>query len=216
MPDEFPQANPANPAKQPEAKPLPHLGEEYGTAEKNLPPVRIVLIGVAAVVLVASLIAFIQRPQSSANGTIDDIASVEIPNQNSVMVAINVSMHNHGEKPFWIKSIEAELDTGTNKFTDEGAPATDFDRYYQAFPVLKEHALPALKREIMIDPSSDAKGTIIVSFPVTPEAFANRKAIRVDNPALRPTEGSGHDEVGMSAVFTFSGGISGEPGECWR
>ena len=111
------------------------------------------------------------------------MSSVEIPNQNSVMVAINVSMHNQGEKPFWIKSIEAELDTGTNKFTDEGAPASDFDRYFQAFPVLKEHALAPLKRESMLDPSSDAKGTIIVSFPVSPEAFANRKGLQV---TIRP------------------------------
>jgi hypothetical protein len=185
MPDETlpgPATPPAPPAS-PEPKPLPHLEEEFGTANKTLPPTKIVLIGVAAVVIVALIWAVIQRPQSSATGTIDDIFSVEVPNQNSMMVGINVSIHNHGEKPFWIKEIEVDLDTGSTKLTDDAASAVDFDRYFQAFPALKEHALPALKRETMLEPNADAKGTIIVSFPVTPDVFANRKSMTV---TIRP------------------------------
>ena len=185
MPDETPSmpAPPPAPPAAMEPKPLPHLEEEFGTANKSLPPARIVLIGVAAVVVAALIWAVIQRPQSSANGTIDDIFSVEVPNQNSMMVGVNVSIHNHGEKPFWIKDIEVDLDTGSNKLTDEGASAVDFDRYFQAFPALKEHAIPPLKRETMLEPNADAKGTIIVSFPVTPDVFANRKSVTV---TIRP------------------------------
>ncbi|MBZ5719998.1 MAG: hypothetical protein LAO03_06415 [Acidobacteriia bacterium] len=162
---------------------MPHLEEEFGTAGKSLPPTKIVLLGVAAVVLVALIWAVVQRPQSSATGTIDDIVSVEVPNQNSTMVGINVSVHNHGQKPFWVKSIEVDLDAAGSKFTDEAASAADFDRYFQAFPTLKEHALPALKPETMIEPNGDARGTIIVSFPVTPDGFASRKSIQV---TIRP------------------------------
>jgi hypothetical protein len=186
MPDETPSmpVGPPAPSTPAEPKPLPHLGEEFDTANKNLPPAKIVLIGVAAVVLVAMIWAVVQRPQSSATGSIDDVSSVEIPNQNSMMVALNVSIHNHGQKPFWIKSIEVDLDTGSNnKLTDDAASAVDFDRYFQAFPVLKEHALPALKPETMLEPNADAKGTIIVSFPVTPDALANRKSLTV---TIRP------------------------------
>ena len=130
-------------------------------------------------VLVAVIVAVIQRPHSLATGSIDDVVFVEVPNQNSVMVAIHVSIHNTGEKPYWIRTIDADLDSDTGSFTDQAAPAIDYDRYFQAFPALKTDATPALKRESMIGPNGDMKGMIIVSFPVTPEVFAKRKALHV-------------------------------------
>jgi hypothetical protein len=180
MPEETPSAPSPSPqsAPQPEGTPF-HIGEEFGTARKSLPPAKIVLIGVIAVVVVAVFFAVVQRPHSSASGSIDDIGAVEMPNQNSVMVAINLSLHNGGEKPYWIHSIQAELDTDSGNFTDEAAPAVDFDRYFQALPALKEHALPALRREKMIEPNGDMKGTIIVSFPVVKDVFDTRKSLKV-------------------------------------
>lgn len=167
----------ATPAPGPH--PLPHMGEEFGTAKKNLPPLKIVGIGVAVIAVVALIIAFVQRPQSSASGSIDKINAVEIPNQNSVLVAISVSFRNNGEKPFWIKSTKAELDTANGNFTDDGASAVDFDRYYQAFPALKENSYPALQRESKIDPGGSVQGTMIVSFPVDQNGFNGRKALKV-------------------------------------
>jgi hypothetical protein len=75
------------------------IGEEFGTAKKNLPPVKIVLIGAAIIGLIASIISFIQRPQSSATGSIDDIVSVAVPDQNLTMVAVNISFQNNRTKP---------------------------------------------------------------------------------------------------------------------
>lgn len=170
---------PVTPSAPSEAKPLPHLEEEFGTAEKNLPPVKIVLIGVAVVVVVAVIVALLQRPHSPATGAISNLAAVEVPGQNSVMVAINVSIHNGGQKPFWIHTIRADLDAADNQVSDEAAPAVDFNRYFQAFPALKQNALPALKRETMIPPGTDLQGTIIVSFPVTQDAFSHRKQLKV-------------------------------------
>jgi hypothetical protein len=155
------------------------IGEEFGTAKKNLPPIRIVLIGVALVIVVAAIVAFVQRPQAQATGSIDDVTGVEIPNQNAVMAAINVSFQNHGRKPFWIHAIKVDLDTSTSTFGDDAASPADFERYYQAFPALKRHALAPLEREAKIDPGGKTEGTIIVSFPITSEAFANRKSIKV-------------------------------------
>ena len=181
MPDNTPSmpAPPTPPPPSNEPKPLPHMGEEFGTAKKNLPPVKIVAIGVGVIVLTALIIAFIQRPRSSASGSIDNVAFVEVPNQSSVMVAISISLRNNGQKPFWIRDTRAELDTGTDKYSDDGLSAVDFDRYYQAFPALKENSYPALKRESMIPPGGDAKGTMIVSFPVTADKFTGRKSLAV-------------------------------------
>jgi hypothetical protein len=181
MPDESPSpgtlntptTNPSQPANSFE------IGEEFGTAKKNLPPARIVLIGVAIVIVVGAILAFMQRAKSSATGSIDQMVSVEIPNQGSVMVALNVSFQNNGTKPFWIHTITAELDTGNGNFSDDAAAPVDFDRYYQAFPVLKQYAIEPLQHEAKIKPGDKTQGTVIFSFPVTPDAFANRKLLKV-------------------------------------
>ena len=156
-----------------------NIGEEFGTAKKNLPPIKIVLIGVAVIAVVALIASLTQRPHSATTGSIDDVISVEIPDQNSIMVAINVSFQNNGEKPYWIHTIKADLDTATGSFTDDAASPSDFDRYFQAFPTLKQHALAPLEREAKINPGGHTAGTIIVVFPVTPDAFANRKSLKV-------------------------------------
>ncbi|MBZ5706548.1 MAG: hypothetical protein LAN63_14445 [Acidobacteriia bacterium] len=184
MPEETPSTpaappRPPAPASSPQPHPLPHMGQEFGTGRKNLPPVKIVLIGVAAIVVVALIVAVVQRPHSAATGSIDDVTAVEIPNQSSVMVAITVSIHNDGKKPFWIHNIDAELDTGSEQFKDDAAAAVDVDRYFQAFPALKQHALAPLKRDAMLEPGSQTSGTIVVSFPVLPDAFAKRKSVKV-------------------------------------
>jgi len=175
-----PPAPPSAPAPAPSQPGIPfHIGEEFGTAKRNLPPVKIVLIGAAIIAVIAGLIAFVQRPQSAATGSIDDVVSVEVPNQNLTMVAINVSLQNNGKKPYLIRTIKADLDSGNGTFSNDAASPVDFDRYFQAFPTLKQHALSPLEREAKIEPGAQVKGTIIVGFPVTPDGFINRKSLKV-------------------------------------
>ena len=155
------------------------IGEEYGTARKSLPPAGIVAICVAIVVAIAAGYALTHRAHTNSGGSIDDVVSVPMPGQDMVMVAINVSLQNNSEKPTWIHTIQAGLDTGSNKLTDDAAPAVDAQRYFQAFPDLKQHALDILTTETKINPGSKVTGTIVVSFPVTAEAFAARKSLTV-------------------------------------
>lgn len=183
MPDETPSLPPRPPSAPAPAASEPgtpfHIGEEFGTAKKNLPSIKIVGVVVAVIAVIAAVTSFVQRPQSATTGSIDDIISVEVPNQNLVMVAINVSFQNNGTKPYWIHTIKADLDTANGSFSDDAASPADFDRYFQAFPTLKQHALAPLEREAKINPGGHTAGTVIVAFPVTPDAFANRKALRV-------------------------------------
>jgi hypothetical protein len=178
MPDE---AQPANAAPSTPAQPPTdfQIGEEFGTAKKNLPPARIVLIGVAAVIVVGGILAFLQRPRTSAAGSINEVVSVEVPNQNLVMVALNVAFQNGGTKPFWIHTIKADLETASGHYSNDAISPVDFDRYYQAFPALKQYALQPLQREAKIEPGGQIKGTIIVGFPVTADAFVSRKSLKV-------------------------------------
>jgi hypothetical protein len=182
MPEDTPLSASSNPAI-PSTPTAPatdfNIAEEFGTAKKNLPPAKILAIALAAVAVIAAVLALTQRSTSAATGAIGDIASVEVPNQNLVMVAINVSITNHGEKPYWIHTIEAGLESANGKVAGQPSSAVDVDRYLQAFPDLKQHALPPLTLETKIEPGGHATGTILVAFPVTPDVFAGRKSLTV-------------------------------------
>jgi hypothetical protein len=184
MPDETPSNLPSS-SSDPffAVAPAPatpfNIGEEYGTARKNLPPAAIVVVALVVIAAIAILAAVVQRPRLSAGGFIGDLSYAEVPGQNTVMAAINISVQNRGQKPFRMQSIEAVLDTSGGQFSDDAAPVVDVDRYLTALPTLKQHALTPISREVTIDPGAETRGTIIVDFPVTAEAFANRKSLKI-------------------------------------
>src|SRR5258708_1863805 len=177
MPDDIPPKSSLTPEPIPEPEAVPildlgpgpgiNIGEEFGTAKRNLPPAKIVGIVLAVAAIVLGTMAFLQRAKPQGGGSVDNIAAVEVPNQNSVMVAVNVTVHNSGEKSLWIHDIKVTIKTDSGELTDEAASALDFDRYFQAFPGLKEHALAAIPPETKIPPGGQAQGTIVVSFAVT-------------------------------------------------
>jgi len=191
MPEDTSPAPTNAPTPEPDSPPIIDLGpgpginiaEEFGTAKRNLPPAKVVAIvlGVAAVLI--GIFAFVTRAKPQGNGSVDNIAVAEIPDQHAVMVAVNVTLHNSGEKSLWVHDIKAKVTTEGGEFTDEAASAVDFDRYFQAFPVLKEHALPAIPPETKIPPGGQAEGTLVVSFPITKDDFDKRKSLSV---AIQP------------------------------
>lgn len=175
-------AAPSGPAPVAQAAPgdhsTIHIAEEYGTAKRNLPPARIVGIGLALVLVVGVIVALLQsRPTS--HGSIDDVTAVEIPGQQSTMVSLNVTVQNGGDKPLWINAMKATIKTDSGEFSDDAASPMDFSRYYQAFPALKEHAIAPLAVESKIAPGAELKGTILVNFPVTQDQFNKRKELMV-------------------------------------
>jgi hypothetical protein len=173
-------ADPAGPAPMAESPDQStfNIADEFGTAKRNLPPAKIVGIGLALVLIVGAIVIFTQsRPTS--HGSIDDVTTAEITGQAATMVSLNVTVQNGGEKALWINSIRATLKTDNGEFTDDAASPVDFERYYQAFPALKQHALAPLAVETKVAPGAEAKGTILVSFPVTPDAFNARKELMV-------------------------------------
>jgi hypothetical protein len=194
MPEEIPSQPSSRPGPEPtedlrtpiqDLGPGPgiNIGEEFGTAKRNLPPAKIVAIvlGVAAVLL--GIFAFVTRAKPQGGGSIDNIGAVEIPDQHAVMVAINFTIRNSGEKPLWIHDIKARIATDAGELTDEAASAIDFDRYFQAFPALKDHAIAPIPPETKIPIGGQAQGTIVVSFPVTKDDFDKRKSLSV---AIQP------------------------------
>jgi hypothetical protein len=157
-----------------------NIGDEFGTAKRNLPPAGILLICIAAVAIMVGIFAFLQRAKPQGAGSIDFVTVAEVPDQNLVLSAVTVTLHNPGERPLWIRTLKARLTTADGKtFDDEAASGVDLDRYGQAFPVLKENAQPPLFPETKIMGGREQKGTIVVSFPVTKQVFDERKSLTV-------------------------------------
>jgi hypothetical protein len=182
-------ASPLTPpaAPQPEQPPGLDLGpgvginvtEDMAAPERKLPPLKILLYTLAGLAVVLGIYGFIGRAKPQGVGSVDNVAAVAIPGQNSMLVALTVTLHNSGERPLWIHTIQGKLKTPSDEYSDDAASAIDFDRYYQAFPALKQGSQAALLPETKILPGNDAHGTVIVSFPVTQDAFDKRQSVSV-------------------------------------
>lgn len=174
-----PNVNPdASPTKDPGTE--FRIGEEFGTAKRNLPPVRIVLICIAAVAVVIGILAFKERPKPQGAGSVDFVSAAEVPGQDMILSAITMTLRNTAEKPLWIHTLKAQLTTADGKtFEDEAASAMGLDRYYQAFPALKESSEPPLSPETKLLAGAEQRGTIVVAFKVAKEAFDQRKSLTV-------------------------------------
>ena len=180
-----PPANPpAVPPSTPPQPPAPtgptiNIGEEYGTAKKNLPPAKIVLICVAAVAVVILIASVVKRAKPQAAGSLDQVAAVDITGQGSTMVALTFSLTNTSDKPLYVHTLGCKIKTAGGEQSAEAVSAVDFDRYFQAFPSLKNGAQPALSPEARIQPEETVRRTIIVAFPITLDAFNQRQTTSV-------------------------------------
>jgi hypothetical protein len=157
-----------------------NIGDEFGTAKRNLPPAGIVLICIAAVAVLVGIFAVIQRAKPQGAGSIDFVTAAEVPGQNLILSAVTITLRNSGAMPLWIRTLKARLTTADGKtFDDEAASGVDLDRYAHSFPVLKENAQPPLLPETKIMGGREQRGTIVVSFPVTKQVFDERKSLTV-------------------------------------
>src|SRR5215470_3961621 len=178
------EPTPARASKRPGVDLGPGVGinvtEDMATPERKLPPTKILLIAIAGLAVVLAIWGFLGRAKPQGAGSVDNVVAVELPNQNAMLVAITVTLHNSGEKPLWIHTIQGKLKTPPkNEYSDVAASAVDFDRYFEAYPALKQNALPALMPETKILPGNDVKGTVIVSFPVKQDEFDKRQSLSV-------------------------------------
>ncbi len=156
-----------------------NVTQDMAAAERRLPPVKIVLIALAGLAVLLAVYGFLGRARPQGAGSIDNLAVVEVPNQNSVLVAATLTLRNSGERPLWIHTIQGKLKMPDTDYSDDAASAVDFDRYFQAFPELKQGARSPLMPETKILPGNDATGTVIVSFPVTRDAFSKRQSFSI-------------------------------------
>jgi hypothetical protein len=195
MPDEIPKppvvvpnaASPASAASTPsqnvQSGPTINIGDEFGTAKRNLPPAATVLITLLGVLVVVAGISFLQRAKPQGSGSLDNIAAAEVPGQNVTLVALTFTIRNKSDKTIWIRSIQGKLKTASGELSGDALSAVDFERYYQAFPALKSGVQPPFTPETKLQPGDEVKGTVLVSFPVTLDVFSRRQSISL---AIQP------------------------------
>lgn len=175
-------------APPPDAGHIP-MTEEMDGARWTLPSLVPLLIAAAAVALLAGGYYWLGKPKPVSFGAIREVVAAEQPDKASVLVLVRLVVENRGEKPFWVRAMRVDLKTSQGEWTDEAASAVDHDRYFQAFPELAAHRAPALQVETKIPPGGNQEGMVIVSFPVTKQAFEQRQSLTVtvdayDQPSL--------------------------------
>ena len=177
MTADAPKPTPPKPPP-PDAGHMP-MTEEMDSARWTLPSLVPLLIAAAAVALIAGGYYWLGKAKPVSAGAIREVVAAEQPDKASVLVLVRVLVENKGEKPFWVRAARVHLETSQGKWDDEAASAVDYDRYFQAFPELAAHRAPALQVETKIPPGAHQEGLVIVSFPVTRQAFDQRQSLTV-------------------------------------
>jgi hypothetical protein len=168
---------PASTAAQP--GPTINIGDEFGTAKRNLPPAKIVLPTIGVVLVIVGIMVFLTRGKPQGSGSLDNVVAAEIPGQNSVMVALTFTVRNNAEQILYVRSIQGKLKTANAEPSGEAVSAIDFNRYFQIFPALKEGTQPALTPETKLQPGETVRRTIIAALPVTLDDFNKRQSVSV-------------------------------------
>jgi len=155
------------------------LTEEFDSPRRTLPAAVPLIVALVVVIVFIVGVGYVFRAKPVAQGQIDDIFFSQSKDQPNSMVSIQITLRAVGAKPLYIKTITADLSTGGNSYTDEAASASDYDRYFQAYPDLRDHTMKPLAVETKIPPGSEDRGSVIVTFPVDAGQFQARKSLTV-------------------------------------
>jgi hypothetical protein len=155
------------------------ITEEMDSAKWTLPPVAPVAIALVVLAAILGAYLWLGRPKPGAAATISKVAVAEQQGGNGVMVLLHLQLQNTHEKPLWIRGLKATLRTDQGEWTDVAASVVDHERYLAAFPDLRAHHIDPLRPETKIASGGEERGMLMVTFPVSKQAFDARKALTV-------------------------------------
>jgi hypothetical protein len=140
---------------------------------------KIVVIGIAALLIVVALGSFLKRAKPQAAGSLDTVIAAEIPDQGSTMVALTFTLVNTSDRVLYVHNLQGKIRTASGESVVDAVSAVDFNRYFQAFPNLSNGIQPALTPETKLQPGEAVTRSILVAFPVTLAAFGQRQSTSV-------------------------------------
>jgi hypothetical protein len=169
----------ADPKPKPEEVDAGHvpITEEFDSAKHTMPDKAPVIIGLLVIMALLAAAALLLRSKPAASGTIDDAFAVQLRNQSSVLSSITFTVKNTTEKPLHLRGITATLRTDQGEWSDESAAVVDFERYFQAYPDLRQHTMEPIARETRIEAGQQRQGSVIVAFPVMQDQFDKKKSV---------------------------------------
>jgi hypothetical protein len=184
-------ASPIPPPDEPNAAHVP-ITEEFDSLKHTMPNAAPLIISMLLVAAVVGILAYVLRATPVATGSVTDAAAVSIPGQNTAIAIVNLNFQNVTDKPLRLQNINIAVHAKGSDFNDDFGSATDFPRYFEAFPALQEHAQPGLFRDAGIAPKQTMAGSVIVALPLTQEEFDARDSITAtlkfeDHPAVKLT-----------------------------
>ena len=156
----------------------PDMGEEFDRAKWTLPPLGLVAGGVLFIAVLVGLLAWRTQPKPVSAGSIDDVFAVA-SSDNQVLATIRMTVRNAGQRPLYIKGVKVSVKTDQGENEDDAASPDDFDRYFQAFPALKDHSIKPMRVETKLPAGLQDQGSVIVGFPLTLDQFNARKSLTV-------------------------------------
>ena len=155
------------------------MTEEFDSPERSLPAIVPLAVALLIVAVAVGAVFYFFRAKPVAQGGIDHVNFSRSADQSAAMLAIQVDLRNISQKPLYIKGITATLKTADGEWTDEAASPSDYPRYLEAYPDLKDGMLSPIAVETKLAPGAEQRGTIVVTFPVERAQFEARKELSV-------------------------------------
>ncbi|MGB6401999.1 MAG: hypothetical protein WBF26_04065, partial [Candidatus Sulfotelmatobacter sp.] len=82
-----PPGSPADAAAtSPQRGPTINIADEFGTAKRNMPPLKPLLLTTAGILIIVAIVSFFQRAKPQGAGSLDAVTAVELPGQNASLV----------------------------------------------------------------------------------------------------------------------------------
>ena len=100
--------------------------------------------------------------------------------EDAFFVLATVKIDNRLKDPLFINDITGTLTSSDdNQLNASAIEQNDLPNLYITFPKLKPLAGPPLVRESTIPPGGSAEGMVLLSFPVSPDIWNNRKSAAI-------------------------------------
>jgi hypothetical protein len=166
----------SNPNLQPEDAGHVPMSEEFDSFKRTMPAPGPLIAAMLLVALAVAAGVYFLRYEPVASGALGPAFAVDLPDHHTVLASVQLTVKNISKKPIFIKGVKVTIRTDKDEFSDDFAPVSDFERYFQAYPELRQHSTQGLANNTRIAPGEQASGTVIVSFPLSKDIFDARKA----------------------------------------